>query len=134
VTETRSTLSTAPIRTMVLHTSVAFVAAHLVVVLLHEASHVVAGLALGYSNELFPFGVDHSPTPDRADAAVMALTGPAFSLVIGLLAMAVRPFQRSAGFAHLWWLWFAFMSVMEGVGYLVLTPFHVGDTGSTSEA
>jgi hypothetical protein len=48
--------------------------------------------------------------------------------------MAVRPFQRSAGFAHLWWLWFAFLSVMEGVGYLVLTPFHVGDTGSTSEA
>jgi hypothetical protein len=26
------------------------------------------------------------------------------------------------------------MSVMEGVGYLVLTPFHVGDTGSTAEA
>ena len=121
-------------RTMILNAAVAFVAAQLVVVLLHEASHVVAGLALGQSNVLYPFGVTHSPEPDRRDAAITALVGPAFSLLTGLLAMTFMPWRRSRGSLHLAWLWFAFMSVMEGAGYLVLTPFGVGDTGSTADA
>lgn len=131
---TQPTRSTAPSRPIVIHAVIAFVAAHLVVVLLHELSHVVAGLALGYDNELYAFSVVHSPEPGRADAAIMALTGPAFSLVTGVLAVLVQPFRRTRGFVHLWWLWFAFMSVMEGVGYLLLTPFGVGDTGSTADA
>lgn len=121
-------------RTLTVNAAVAFVAAQLVVVLLHEASHVVAGLALGQSNVLYSFGVTHSPEPNRRDTAIMALTGPAFSLLTGLLAMAFMPWRRSRGFVHLAWLWFAFMSVMQGAGYLILTPFGVGDTGSTADA
>jgi hypothetical protein len=48
--------------------------------------------------------------------------------------MVIMPWRRSRGFMHLAWLWFAFMSVMEGAGYLVLTPFGVGDTGATAAA
>lgn len=118
---------------LVLHASAAFVAGHLLVVLLHELSHVVAGLALGFTNELFPFGVVHTPDPGRGDEAVMLLAGPAFSLVTGLLAVAFQPFRRTRGQAHLLWLWFAGLSVMEGVGYLMLTPFGVGDTGMAAD-
>lgn len=121
-----------PTRTLTLNASVAFVSAQLVLVLLHETSHLVAGLALGYANVMYPFGVEASPQPGRADATIIALTGPAFSLVTGLLAMVVMPWRRRGGFLHLAWLWFAFMSVMEGAGYLVLTPFGVGDTGATA--
>ena len=121
-------------RTLTINAAVAFVAAHLVVVLLHEASHVAAGLALGESNVMYAFGVTHSPEPGRADAAIMALTGPGFSLVTGLIAMVVMPWRERRGFGHLAWLWFAYMSVMQGAGYLLLTPFGVGDTGSTADA
>jgi len=121
-------------RTLTVNASVAFVAAQSVVVLLHETSHLVAGLALGYANVMYPFGVEHFPLPGRTEATIMALTGPVFSLVTGLLALVIMPWRQSRGFLHLAWLWFAYMSVMEGAGYLVLTPFGVGDTGSTAAA
>lgn len=118
---------------MVLHASAAFVAAHLVVVLLHELAHVVAGLTLGFSNELFPFGVVHSPAPEPVAETVMLLAAPVFSLVAGVLAMAVQPFRRARGQWHLLWLWAAGMSVLQGAGYLLLTPFGIGDTGMAAE-
>ncbi|AXH97192.1 zinc metalloprotease [Ornithinimicrobium avium] len=121
------------VRNLVVHASVALVAAHLVVVLLHELAHVAAGVALGFSNELFPFGVVHSPEPDDGRDVVMLLAGPVFSLVTGLLAMTFQPFRRGPGQAHLLWLWFAGMSTMEGIGYLMLTPFGVGDTGTAAD-
>lgn len=83
---------------------------------------------------MYPFGVTHSPVPNRHDTAIMALTGPSFSFVTGLLAMTFIPRRRPRGFLHLAWLWFAFMSVMQGAGYLILTPFRIGDTGSTADA
>lgn len=104
-------------RTMTINAAVAFVAAHLVVVLLHEPSHAVAGVALGYSSVMYPYGVIISPEPSQHGLAVVALAGPAFSLVTGLLAMSCMPWRRGRGFLHLAWLWFAFMSVVQGAGY-----------------
>lgn len=132
-TDARTTTARPAVRTLVLHAWAAFVAAHLVVVLLHELAHVAAGMALGFTNELFPFAVMQSPEPDDAPDAVILLAGPVFSLVTGLLAMTFQPFRRGRGQAHLLWLWFAGMSTMEGIGYLVLTPFGVGDTGMAAD-
>lgn len=112
--------------------SVSFVTAVTIVIGIHEFSHSVAGTALGYGNTLYPFGVTHHPDPTRFDAAAAALTGPVFSLVVGGVAMAWQPLRRRRGYGQLVWLWFAWASVMEGVGYLLLTPFGVGDTGSTA--
>src|SRR5699024_11326972 len=61
-----------------------------------------------------------------------ALPGPVFSLAVGGVATAWQPLRRRRGYGQLVWLWFAWASVMEGVGYLLLTPFGVGDTGSTA--
>lgn len=59
----------------------------------------------------------------------MALAGPAFSLVTGVVLAIWMPLRRRAHFGHLVWMWFAFTSIQEGVAYLCLTPFGVGDTG-----
>lgn len=103
-TDDLTTTSGAGVRTLVVHASVALMAAHLLVVLLHELAHVAAGVALGFSNELFPFGVLHSPEPGGRDEAVLLLSAPVFSLVTGLLAMTFQPFRRGRGQAHLLWL------------------------------
>lgn len=119
-------------KTLVLNSAAAFIGAQMLVVLVHELAHVVAGLALGSSGELFPFGVVHTPEGTRGQAAVMALAGPLFSLVTGAVMVLWQPLRSRRGFAQLFWVWFAHVSVMEGIGYLVLTPFGVGDTGATA--
>lgn len=119
---------------MTLAATLAFVTAVTLVVALHELSHAVAGLALGYGNTLYPFGVTHQPDPSQGDAAIAALTGPVFSLVVGAVAMVWQPLRAGRGYGHLLWLWVAWVSVMEGAGYLLLTPFGIGDTGSTAAA
>jgi hypothetical protein len=88
--------------------------ASILMVFLHELSHLVAGIALGHPSTLYPFGVIHHGNPSGRDEAVMALVGPAFSLVTGLLMQLWTPLRRQGGSAHLLWLWFAFVSVQEG--------------------
>lgn len=123
-----------PARSYTAVTMLAFVTAVTLVVLVHELSHVLAGLLLGYENTLYPFGVTHHPDPSTADAAVAALTGPVFSLVTGAILMAWQPLRTRRGYGQLLWLFVAWVSFMEGVGYLLLTPFGIGDTGSTAAA
>lgn len=130
--EGTTTNEESPVRGYTAAATLAFVTAVSIVILIHESSHVVAGLALGYENVLFPFGVTHQPEPSPADAAIAALTGPAFSLITGAIAMAWQPFRARGGYGQLLWLWLAWVSLMEGVGYLLLTPFGIGDTGMTA--
>ncbi len=123
-----------PARSYTAVTTLAFVTAVTLVVLVHELSHLVAGLLLGYGNTLYPFGVTHHPSPTTGDAAVAALTGPPFSLVTGAILMVWQPLRARRGYGQLLWLFVAWISMMEGVGYLLLTPFGIGDTGSTAAA
>lgn len=116
-------------RVLLLNNLLAALVASILMVFLHELAHLVAGLALGHPSTLFSFGVLHHGSPSDADRALMALAGPAFSLVTGVLMQIWTPLRRRADLSHLIWLWFAFTSVQEGVAYLCLTPFGVGDTG-----
>jgi hypothetical protein len=99
--------------------------------LLHETAHSLASLALGLRAVQYPPAVDTLPAPTGAVDATIALAGPIFSLVSGLILIAVLP--RRAGS---WWLllatWFGYVSVMEFVGYLMTTPF--GSTGDIGHA
>lgn len=106
--------------------------ASILMVFLHELSHLVAGIALGHPSTLYPFGVIHHGSPSQGEEAVMALVGPAFSLATGVLMQLWTPLRRRGGSAHLLWLWFAFVSVQEGIAYLCLTPFGAGDTGAAA--
>ena len=119
---------------MLWNSSVAYVLAQSLVILLHETSHTVAGLLLGYHATQFTGQVRFSPDQTTSAAVITALTGPAFSLVTGLMAMLVRPIRRG-GFGPILWVWFAFLSAEEGFGYLTIAPLvSAGDTGGALAA
>lgn len=119
------------VSTLLFNNVVAAVLGAGLMVLVHELTHLVAGLAQGAPGELYPFAVN-SPGLSDTDQAIATLAGPVFSLVSGVVLALWLPLRRRGGFAHLLWLWFAFTSMMEGVGYLVITPFGAGDTATAS--
>ena len=118
--------------TLIRHGIVAFVTGATIMILLHEASHAVAGAVLGYGVVQLPFAVSSMPEPGAADAALTAITGPVFSIVSGLLLYGidrvVRPF-RARPYWRLVWLWTVFASLQEGFGYFLITGMiPAGDT------
>lgn len=130
----RHVASRQQVRTTLWNSAVAYVLAQSIVILLHESSHSVAGLLLGYHATQFTGAVDFSPEQTTSAHVITALTGPFFSLVTGLLAMRFRPALRG-GFGPLLWVWFAFISAEEGVGYFIIAPIiTAGDTGAALEA
>ena len=124
----------AHVRAMLWNSTVAFVVAQMVVIVLHESAHAVTGLLQGYGAIQFPEEVRFTPEQATGALVVTALAGPVFSLVSGLVAMMFRPF-RGLGFAELLWAWFAFLSAQEGFGYLTIAPLIAdGDTGAALSA
>lgn len=125
---TRSTATTG--RTLTANATVAFVLAALVTGFSHEIAHAVAALVQGANPVVSPFSVsypDGGRTP--TEEIVTALAGPLFSLVVGLVLMVVAR-SWGSGLVRLFWMWLAFMGVMNFVGYCVIAPFgDVGDTG-----
>ena len=122
------------VRTTLWNSAVAYVLAQSIVILLHETSHTLAGLLLRYHATQFTGSVDFTPVQTTSAHVTTALTGPFFSLVTGLLAIGFRP-VRGGGFAPLLWVWLAFISAEEGVGYFIIAPIvTAGDTGAALEA
>lgn len=121
-------------RAMLWNSTVAYIVAQMVVVVLHEAAHTVAGLLQGYDATQFTGEVRFTPEQTTTAHVITALAGPLFSLVSGLIAMRFRPF-RGHGFAQLLWVWAAFLSAEEGFGYLTIAPLITGgDTGAALAA
>jgi hypothetical protein len=119
---------------MLWNSSVAYVLAVMVVIVLHEGAHTVAGLLQGYEATQFTGEVRFTPDQTTKALVITALAGPLFSLVSGLIAMRFRPF-RGHGFAELLWIWIAFLSAEEGIGYLIIAPLiSAGDTGAALSA
>ncbi|ASK66396.1 hypothetical protein CFK39_11855 [Brachybacterium avium] len=129
-TDEQSGTSTRP---LLLNNLVAALVASTLMIFLHELAHLVTHLALGHSSTLYPFGVIQLDTSSERGQVVMLLAGPVFSLVTGLLMQLWTPLRARADLLHLMWLWFAFVSVQEGITYLCLTPFGAGDTGQAAQ-
>ncbi|GAA3079300.1 hypothetical protein GCM10010464_49280 [Pseudonocardia yunnanensis] len=107
---------------------IAFALAALASITLHELAHAIAGLMLGGHPVMFGFSVDQGPISDAVQI-VTALAGPVFSLVSGLVVLAV-PANSLPTFWRLAWLWFGLLSVQEFAGYLITGPFvSAGDIG-----
>ncbi len=121
-------------RTVLISSTLGAVFGSMLMVLVHEGVHLLTGIALGNSGTLYPFGVDHHGTRGPAAVAITAISAPIFSLVSGVVCAFWMPFKRRGGFGQLLWFWFAFTSIMEGVGYLVITPMGAGDTAATADA
>lgn len=118
-------------RVIVFNATVAAVLGAALMVLVHEIVHLVTGLGLGLPGTLYSYGVEMEGT--AVQNAVVALSAPLFSLATGLLLAFWTPLRRRGGFGHLLWLFFAFASLMEGVGYLIITPFGAGDTAYAAD-
>lgn len=131
-TRTASATTRESFRTVLLNSTVAAVLAAGLMVLAHELVHLITGLVLGFPGVLYAFGVQHIGDATPEQNAIMALSAPLFSLVTGFIMAFWLPLRRRGGFAHLLWLWLAFTSLMEGVGYLVITPFGAGDTAEAA--
>lgn len=112
-----------------LNSSVAYILAGPLVLLVHECSHLVAGLLLGEKGILYGHAVDWGEHVSTNHQIITAATGPLFSMISGFILIYLTQ-KWGKGFWRLFWLWFGFLSAMEGVGYLFITPFGgVGDTG-----
>ena len=122
------------VRAMLWNSTVAYVVAQMLVIILHEGAHTVAGVLQGYQAVQFTGQVRFTPDQTTTAQVVTALAGPLFSLVSGLIAMRFRPF-RGHGFAQLLWVWAAFISAEEGFGYFTIAPLiKAGDTGAALAA
>lgn len=124
--------TTESFRTVLVNSTLAAVLGVGLMIVVHELVHLICGLLLGFPGVLYAFGVEHVGTATRGQEALMLLAAPVFSLISGLIMAFWLPLRRIGGFAHLLWLWFAFTSMMEGVGYFVITPFGAGDTGQAA--
>ncbi len=122
------------VRAMLWNSTVAYVLAQMLVIVVHEGAHTVAGVLQGYQATQFTGQVRFSPHQTTTALVVTALAGPLFSLVSGLVAMRFHPFRRH-GFSQLVWVWAAFLSAEEGFGYLTIAPIiQTGDTGAALAA
>jgi len=129
----RDTITLPSARVLLLNSLVAALIASALMIFLHELAHLVTGLVLGHGGTLYPFGVLHHGDLTVTAEVVALLAGPAFSLVTGILLQRWTPLRSRGDLAHLVWVWFAFVSVQEGITYLCLTPFGVGDTGMAAQ-
>jgi hypothetical protein len=114
---------------------VAFLTGATLMILLHESSHAIAGVLLGYHPVQLPFAVSYVPNPAPSAAAITAITGPLFSLISGLLLFVVdrafRPFNARP-YWRLVWLWTIFASIQEGFGYFFIAG--IATAGDTAQA
>ncbi len=114
---------------------VAFVTGATIMIMLHESSHAVVGALQGYHPTQLPFAVTFEPEQTADDAALIAITGPLFSLASGLLLylvdVFVRPF-RGQPYWRLVWLWTIFASLQEGFGYFMIAA--LASAGDTAQA
>ena len=69
--------------------TISFVLASMVNSLLHESAHAVAGLVQGLTPTISPFSVEFALEGTTSQQVVTAAAGPLFSLVMGLVLMAV---------------------------------------------
>jgi len=126
---TDATVAPAYDRSLTISSTVALVAAAVVNSLWHESGHALAALANGLTPTLSSFSVDVAEPTTPQQEIVIALAGPLVSLVMGLVVLRVAR-NTGSGFGRLFWMWLAFLGVMNFVGYCFIAPFaQGGDTG-----
>src|SRR2546421_12242750 len=109
------------------NSTVAFVGALFLSVTLHEFAHGLTALAFGVTPTVCAGHEPHAAlSPGRE--AVVALAGPLFSLLSGLIVLLAP--RRGRGFWRLFMVWFGVLSVQGFFGYLITGPFlPYGDIG-----
>ncbi|MGC5629147.1 hypothetical protein ACPYO6_13015 [Georgenia sp. Z1344] len=120
-------------RRITLLTAAVAVTAVILHIQLHEYAHAVTAVLLVGSSTVHGAMADHPPASD-ADLALIAMAGPVFSVVLGLLAWAAsRPMP--SGYARALLTWIGLSSIQGAFGYLMIALVApVGDTAVAFEA
>lgn len=108
-----------------------YTAAFLVTVLLHEAAHALMALAVGVHPTLFNSHVDTPPAGPRQEILI-ALAGPVFSLVQGVVGLGLTSRGRGTGAGALFGLFLGVFGVINFLGYVMTGP--VVDYGDVGQA
>lgn len=105
---------------MVLGSTLSFTAAYILTSAVHELAHSVAAAGYGLNPVWHGVGTPHAPGAAGPET-VIALAGPAYSLVSGLVFLALAP--RARGYLALLVGWLGLLGVAGFFGYLISGPF-----------
>jgi hypothetical protein len=110
-----------------INSTVAFVAALFLGITLHEFAHGLAALTLGATPTVYA-GHEYNASQSSTREVLIALAGPGFSLISGVIVLALP--QSGRGFGRLFGTWFGVLSAQNFFGYLMTGPFVAyGDIG-----
>lgn len=113
------------------NSAIAFALALMAVITVHELAHGVAALTQGLHPVVHPLFEDDNASTVGTKVFI-ALAGPIFSLVSGVVVLALPQLGAVHGFWRLTILWFGLISVQEFSGYLITGLFtDVGDVGAS---
>lgn len=103
--------------------AVAYGAAALITVTLHEFAHGAAAVAFGLHPTVYGLH-EEDIASGGAQAAIIAAAGPIGSLVLGLLFFAVHTRLRGQGFGRYLTFWLGLLGMALCMGYLLTPPFY----------
>jgi TM2 domain-containing membrane protein YozV len=103
--------------------AVAYGAAALITVTLHEFAHGIAALLFGLKPTVY--GLHEEDIANATvSATVIAAVGPVASLVFGVIFLTLHKRLRGQGFARYLTLWLGLLGIAVFMGYLVTPPFY----------
>lgn len=116
-------------RQLLYNSTLGFVLAGLIATTLHEVAHFATAIIANGGAILTPANVGLSDTATTNQQIMVAMAGPLFSLISGLLIIYLAK-NWGKGFGRLFWLWLGYLSAQIGFGYFLVCSFaHGGDTG-----
>ena len=124
-----------PLTTILINSTLAFVAAFIMTTIIHEGGHYVSYALFGENPTLFHNYVQTSAqSMDVHVRVTSAMAGPLISLVQGLVFGYVVTREKRNTPTALLFLWLSLLGFVNFFGYLVMTPFTTtGDTGKVAE-
>lgn len=106
-----------------IQSAVAYATASLITVTLHEFGHGLAAWLYGFHPIVYGLHEeDIAASPARI--AVIAAAGPAVSLLLGLIFLAIHKRMRGQDFPRFLTLWLGLLGIAVFMGYLITPPFY----------
>lgn len=102
----------------------------LISIILHESAHYLIAEYFNLNPELHHNYVRPLIEPSEKQLMLIALAGPTFSLIIGLIILFISKKLIKPSLLKLFLLWFGMSNILNFLGYMLIAPFiKDGDTG-----
>ena len=102
----------------------------LISIILHESAHYLIAEYFNLNPELHHNYVRPLIEPSEKQLMLIALAGPTFSLIIGIIILFISIKLIKPSLMKLFLLWFGMSNILNFLGYMLIAPFiKDGDTG-----